>query len=149
MGLRGLGESQSMRGDITTVEVRGAADEGEPEHLIAWIETQARGRVALGRFGINANSEESEEDDDDDDAEEEWFPHNAQRLRGQLDTLVVAEQMREGAAAGCQYCRRRISGHDCPRCGEGGWGQWAECACENGFHAGGDSDNDSHSGSDE
>jgi len=36
----------------------------------------------------------------------------------------------------CSGCRRQDREHDCPFCGEGGFGGWAECNCADGFHMG-------------
>ena len=63
-------------------------------------------------------------------------------LRGEDELGNLEEQLREGAAAGCRWCRRGDNEHDCPFCGEGGFGGWAECSCSNGFHCGGDDDDD-------
>ena len=72
-----------------------------------------------------ADAESSEEDDEDsvaDDAED------------------YEEQFAEGAAGGCQWCAVKDAEHDCPHCGEGGFGLMAECSCPDGFHCGGDDD---------
>ena len=90
--------------------------EWDPAHGIGDWEA----RLAALHAADDAEAESSEEDDEDsvsDDAED------------------FEEQFAEGAAGGCQWCKVKDAEHDCPHCGEGGFGLMAECSCPDGFTA--------------
>ena len=92
--------------------------------------------------GDDGQEQAGEEGEEEEEEEEEEEFTDEQRLRGDDDPDARAEQMREGAAAGCRGCRKKNVDHDCPHCGEGGWAGWAECSCPDGFHAGGGEEDD-------
>lgn len=97
--------------------------EWDPAHGIGDWEA----RLAALHAADDAEAESSEEDDEDsvsDDAED------------------FEEQFAEGAAGGCQWCKVKDAEHDCPHCGEGGFGLMAECSCPDGFHCGGQEEGD-------
>ena len=98
----------------------------ENDNITKLIRRLRKKHAALAkRFVIN------DSDDDDDEA----------RLRGENELETLEVHLREGAKGGCENCALGDNEHDCPFCGEGGFGAMAECACPNGFHCGGiDSD---------
>jgi len=115
----------------------GVIDEAQKNKLCT---AEASDRRRMLFVVLLRDSETLEGDADDHSSEGEEKEQSGSEDGDGEDPAVVAEQMREGAAAGCKWCKRGDHEHDCPHCVEGGWGGWAECSCPDGFHSGGGDD---------